>query len=103
MARPWIKVSTDMVRDPDIMALSSDAFKLWTVCLLEAGRTNDHGRVGKPKHVAWVLQWQLERVVAAVDEVNGRLEERDGQLHVRDWYQWQPKRVDERPNASYRS
>ena len=103
MARPWVKLSTEMSRHPDIMGLSGDAFKLWVVCLIEAGRANDHGRVGKVKHLSWVLRQTPEQVRTCLEEVNGQLIVEDDEVTVRDWYQWQPHRIDNRPRSDKRN
>ena len=90
MSRPWIKLYTDVLGHAPTGQLSDAAFRLWIVCLLMAGQTDDEGRAGTIEDVAWSMRRTPRKARAALAELNGRIVERDGELCVRDWYDWQP-------------
>lgn len=96
MSREWVKLYTSMLLHADTQSLDGDAFKAWVNIILLAGTIDDGGRVGAPRDVAFAVRVStadLDRVVKALD---GRLVDRDGQLHVRDWNDWQAKSDRER-------
>lgn len=90
MSRQWIKLYTRMLEEPWVIRLSDRAHRHFVSCLLIAGRNDDDGRIGTISDVSLLLRCRNSTVSRSVAEINGRIIERDGELWVRDWDEWQP-------------
>jgi hypothetical protein len=89
MSRDWVKLHTCILDDPDINDLPPEIGWAWARMLAMAGRTEDSGRIGERRTVAYVLGVSVDVVDAAVAALGGRIVERDGELWFRDWADWQ--------------
>jgi hypothetical protein len=96
VSRDWVKLYVGILDDPRFGSLSPAAGWAWVRMLALAGRNDDGGRLGSLDQIAWVLHETPEAVGAAVAELGGWITERDGQLYVRDWSEWQPASSTER-------
>jgi hypothetical protein len=90
VSRPWVKLSTDILDHFELDAVSPLAFKVYVKAIALAGRVDDDGRLGPIARVAYRLRLDEATLRAALDELDGRIVEADGVLHVRDWADHQP-------------
>lgn len=102
MPRPWVKLYTQMLNEPWVIRLSDNAHRQFVGMLLQAGLTDDDGRVARVGDVTLLLRCADDDLTSALDELGDRIQERDGSLWIRDWYDWQPRRTDAERAADYR-
>ena len=99
MARDWVKLWTCITRDPYINGLDPAHGWNWTRMLALAGDREDRGRIGTVCEVAYVLRVDEADIHATVAALDGRIEDRDGELYFRDWHDWQVASNKERQAA----
>ena len=90
MAREWVKLRTSILGHAGTMMLPAEAFRLWIVLLAMAGLADNDGRAGTVDEVAYNLHRTPDDTAALLALLNGRAEEREGQVYVRDWAEHQP-------------
>ena len=93
MARPWIKLYTEALNDPEMMLLTDGAYRRFIELLLFAGEVDDNGRVGPISHIcvkcnvsAKIADEQLDELQAA-----GMIHLNDNIYYVSNWHKRQPK------------
>jgi hypothetical protein len=91
--RYWIKLYTEITRDPKMGRLTDRQFRTCINLFAVAGETDDGGRLPPLPDMTWLLRLtdeQLAEDLAALTRV-GILEERAGEWYVRKWAERQAK------------
>ena len=95
MGRPWIKLYTEMLDDPKMGDLSSDAYRRFVEMLLYAGQVDDNGRIASTRYVArkcFVSEDQLLRDIAELVSLE-MVHEKNGEWYITKWAARQPKKT----------
>lgn len=102
MSRTWVKLSTGIHTDRAMMSLPRETLGNWCLCLSLAGSLDEGGRLGSIEDVAWHLRLSEDAVRKLVRVMGGRIAERDGQLYIRDWADWQPPTTETERSRKHR-
>jgi len=97
--RYWIKLYTEITRDPKMGRLTDRQFRTCINLFALAGEIDDGGKLPPLPDMTWLLRLtdeQLSEDLAALSRV-GILEERDGVWHVRKWAERQAKAPSDQP------
>lgn len=89
MTPEFAQIHTCILRDPNINGLSPESGWNWVRLIVLAKTNKDHGRVGTVVEAAYVLHVTVESIRQTIHDLDGRIVERDDQLYIRDWSDWQ--------------
>lgn len=93
MARPWIKLPTNLLHDPVMGDLSTSAYRLYIELLLTAGTIDNSGATATEKQLAWLLRKNITKVHCdLVELVQAGLvgDDPDGIIHIGQWERYAP-------------
>ena len=95
MARPWIKLYTEMLHDPKVGQLSDGAYRLFVELMLKAGQVDEDGATDTVDALAWELRRQSDDLLNLIWELEegGRLVFLDPEtqvVYITSWVKRQP-------------
>lgn len=95
MARPWIKLYTEMLHDPKVGQLSDSAYRLFVELMLKAGQVDEDGATDTVEALAWELRRQSDDLLNLIWELEegGRLVFLDPEtqvVYITSWAKRQP-------------
>lgn len=89
MTPEFAQIHTCILRDPNINGLRPESGWNWVRLIVLAKTNKDLGRIGTVVEAAYVLHVTVESIQQTILDLDGRIDERDGQLYIRDWADWQ--------------
>lgn len=108
--KTWVKLYTDINRNPDVGTLTWAQRGIWSALLALAGQIDDRdergretGKLDTPEKVAWSIRCELGELSEAIQVFMGGerkwLEDRDGVLYIRKYRERQGRPPSARPDA----
>ena len=88
MARPWVKLHTKMLDNPDMAELPDYLYRRWIELLMLAGRNDADGQLQPVKKMAFILhlpEVKLSEALTALSAVGVVHQETDGSWHITNW------------------
>ena len=88
MARPWVKLHTKMLDNPDIAELPDCLYRRWIELLMLAGRNDDDGQLQPVKKMAFILhlsEANLSEALTALAAVGVVYQDDEENWHVTNW------------------